>query len=354
MLRLKHVVAFAVAAFTGALVACSTPINNECSAATCGGCCDAAGVCQAGDTVLNCGAAGNTCSSCSAGEVCTAAQCIPGGTGGGSGSTGGGTATTGGGTASTGGGTASTGGGTASTGGGTATTGGGTGTTGGGTATTGGGTGTTGGGSAMPFDAGLSEQDAGVTLSDGGYFSPPTVSIVFSPSCGTITPTAGDEAGDWYYSALCIDDAIFDAITNNSTLQANCSPVAVTQKQGVAAGNVSLSGGGVSITQNLVGRVYFHLSAGGLCAYSAACSQVPNYFPNYGLAGQCAVVSGKCECDITRNLNNSASGTYEYDGGVLTSGNDTYLSTIAEPTLSYRDVTDGGIPGVYELTRVGQ
>ncbi len=354
MFRFKHVIAFAAAAVVSALVACGTP-KKECSAANCGGCCDSSGVCQQGETSLACGASGNTCDVCATGEQCVAAVCVPGSVvGGGSGATGGGTGTTGGGSATTGGGTGTTGGGSATTGGGTGTTGGGSATTGGGTGTTGGGTGATGGGTGAPFDAGLSEQDAGTTLSDGGAFYPPTVDITFSPDCGQITPTAGNEAGDWYYSALCIDDSIFNAITSNQQLQQFCAPVAITTKQGVAAGTAKLSGGGVSITQNLVGRVYFHLSAGGACGSSLGCNGVPGYFPNYGLEGTCAVVSGKCECDITRNINNSASNSYEYDGGVLKSGNDTYLSTIAEPTLSYRDITDGGIPGVYGMTRVGQ
>lgn len=325
MFRFKHVIAFAAAAVVSALVACGTP-KKECSAANCGGCCDASGVCQQGETSLACGASGNTCDVCATGEQCVAAVCVPGSVvGGGSGAMGGGAGTTGGGSA-----------------------------TGGGTGTTGGGTGATGGGTGTPFDAGLSEQDAGTTLSDGGTFYPPTVDITFSPDCGQITPTAGNEAGDWYYSALCIDDAIFNAITSNQQLQQYCAPVAITTKQGVAAGTAKLSGGGVSITQNLVGRVYFHLSAGGVCGFPQGCNGVPGYFPNYGLQGTCAVVSGKCECDITRDINNSATNSYEYDGGVLKSGNDTYLSTIAEPTLSYRDITDGGIPGVYGMTRVGQ
>lgn len=122
--------------FLAALAPACGSSTPPCSTSTCTtGCCDGAGVCQAGNQPAACGSAGLLCSVCPGGTVCVNGFCSGTGSGGGAG-TGGGTATGGG--TGTGGGTA-TGGGTG-TGGGTATGGG----TGGGTPT-GGGTGTGGG-----------------------------------------------------------------------------------------------------------------------------------------------------------------------------------------------------------------
>ncbi|MGV3623329.1 MAG: hypothetical protein ACO1OB_21090 [Archangium sp.] len=80
------------------------PMQKECSASTCSGCCDAQGECQTGNTALACGASGNQCATC-AGGTCNLGFCSNVGNGGGSGSTGGGSGSTGGGSGSTGGGT---------------------------------------------------------------------------------------------------------------------------------------------------------------------------------------------------------------------------------------------------------
>lgn len=82
------------------------PMQNECSASTCSGCCDEQGECQTGNTAFACGASGNQCATC-AGGACNLGFCSNTGNGGGSGSTGGGTAT-GGGSAGGGTGTIST------------------------------------------------------------------------------------------------------------------------------------------------------------------------------------------------------------------------------------------------------
>ncbi len=98
------------------LAACSggTPV---CSSATCGGCCNAQGVCERGTETSACGIDGATCGRCGSGTSCRAGLCEASGTGGG-----GGAATGGGGGTATGGGAGGGGGGT---GGGTATGGGG-------------------------------------------------------------------------------------------------------------------------------------------------------------------------------------------------------------------------------------
>lgn len=105
------------------------PVKAKCSISNCSGCCDANDACQPGNSGQACGANGNTCNTCGAGQFCRLAICGTfetggnGGSGGGVGGTGG-TAGSGGGTAGTGG-TAGFGGGTAGTGG-TAGVGGGT------------------------------------------------------------------------------------------------------------------------------------------------------------------------------------------------------------------------------------
>lgn len=102
----------------GVGVAACSPATTTCSAATCGGCCDATGKCQSGATAEACGQDGLSCGRCGTGTVCMAGECRASTTGGGGGTTGGGTGggTTGGGT---GGGTTGGGTGGGGTGGGT-------------------------------------------------------------------------------------------------------------------------------------------------------------------------------------------------------------------------------------------
>ncbi len=68
------------------------PLPGACSAETCFGCCDGAGVCQIGRADLACGVAGNQCTACNPGlscgpsGTCVARQGSGGGSGGGAGS----------------------------------------------------------------------------------------------------------------------------------------------------------------------------------------------------------------------------------------------------------------------------
>ncbi len=63
---------------------------GACTAANCGGCCDAQGVCVAGRGDAACGAQGAACISCGSGTFCQAGVCTPGGAGGSGGAGGGG------------------------------------------------------------------------------------------------------------------------------------------------------------------------------------------------------------------------------------------------------------------------
>ncbi len=132
------------------------PTTTACSASSCpSGCCDANGMCQAGDSAFACGSAGQLCSVCSSNATCTFGACVSrGGSQNGGGSQSGGGSAVGGGSdvgggSGTGGGSAFTGGGSAVTGGGSAVTGGGSAVTGGGSASTGGGSAATGGGTGV-------------------------------------------------------------------------------------------------------------------------------------------------------------------------------------------------------------
>ncbi|MDP3575442.1 MAG: hypothetical protein Q8S42_32755 [Archangium sp.] len=73
------------------LIAACEPPAEQCSAATCStGCCDAAGVCQAGVFPQECGMSGLACRACASGTLCQFGQCVGGGsTGGGTGGGGG-------------------------------------------------------------------------------------------------------------------------------------------------------------------------------------------------------------------------------------------------------------------------
>lgn len=67
---------------------------GRCNATNCGGCCDARGTCQLGNTASSCGARGAACGSCGLGLICSQAMCsVPSAsvnTGAGGGSTSGG------------------------------------------------------------------------------------------------------------------------------------------------------------------------------------------------------------------------------------------------------------------------
>ncbi len=109
MTVMRVVVVSLVLVFAGCFVA----PQEACSASNCAGCCDSGGACRTGDSVSACGAAGEACTLCAGGDVCSVGVCTTPATGGG----GGGGAATGGGTATGGGGGA---GGGSATGGGAA------------------------------------------------------------------------------------------------------------------------------------------------------------------------------------------------------------------------------------------
>ena len=81
--------AFAVAASMAFFFTACGPATT-CSAATCAGCCDAMGLCQAGVTSSACGERGAMCASCSVTSSCSAGRCSLGGVGGGVSGSGGG------------------------------------------------------------------------------------------------------------------------------------------------------------------------------------------------------------------------------------------------------------------------
>ncbi|MEW5743517.1 MAG: hypothetical protein AB1938_31690, partial [Myxococcota bacterium] len=75
---------------------CSPKPVEKCSASSCNGCCDAAGVCQTGVLPEACGTGGLACFACAPGQTCQFGVCITstigGGPGGGTGGGGGGAA----------------------------------------------------------------------------------------------------------------------------------------------------------------------------------------------------------------------------------------------------------------------
>ncbi|MDP2276275.1 MAG: hypothetical protein Q8N23_04055 [Archangium sp.] len=340
----RHILAFSAAAIIGAFVGCSaTP--PACSPATCAGCCDAAGACQAGASNSACGNQGNGCVSCQVATNCEFGTCRTSTAvgGGGGGSTGGGTGTGGG---SMGGGTGSTGGGTGggSTGGGT---GGGSmgGGSGGGSMGGGAGGGSTGGGGGgVPmFDAGT------IARPDGGTLTPPTVVLTFANDCGAVSNCAGNEVDAWAYSTGCIDDSAFSRVTS-AAMQLGCTAT-VTNKNGAISGSAVFDG--TAVHRAVVGQVNFTLSAGGNCSNPLFCNGVQGQLGSFGLSGTCAVVGTECVCQLSFDIGQSGSQSYTYTAGQLTTANptETYDSCITGSVLTYRETTDGGIPGVFSLSK---
>jgi hypothetical protein len=309
-------------------------------------------MCQAGASQNACGLSGNGCVVCNVGTNCEFGRCVTASTGGGSGGgTGGGT---GGGAMGGGTGGGATGGGTGggATGGGTGggTTGGGTGggATGGGTGggATGGGTG--GGDAGMPmFDAGT------VTRPDGGTLNPQTFAITFAQDCGNVTLCSGNEVDAWAYTAGCIDDAAFTPVTN-AAQQFGCSAT-VSNKNGALAGSVVFDG--TMVHRSARGEVNYTLTATGSTCVQG-CAFFGPQLASYGLRGSCASNGTACVCDLTFDIAQSGSYSYTYNGGQLTvmgatsdGGSETYESCITGSNLTYRETTQGGIPGVFTLTK---
>ena len=197
------------------------------------------------------------------------------------------------------------------------------------------------------FDAGT------VTRPDGGVLNPPTIALTFAPNCGVVTTCAGNEVDAWAYASGCIDDSAFSRVTSAAS-SFGCSAT-VTNKNGAIAGSVVFDG--TTVHRSVVGAVNFTFSAGNPCNNSFVCGAIPGQLGTYGITGTCAIVGAECVCDLTFPLSQTDSQLYTYSSGVLTvqTGDggtpDTYDSCITGSTLRYRETTDGGIPGVFSLTK---
>jgi hypothetical protein len=58
-----------------------------------------------------------------------------------------------------------------------------------------------------------------------------------------------------------------------------------------------------------------------------------------------------CECDLSFDIGDMTTTTYTYNNGLISTPTDTFQSCITGSTLRYRDVTDGGIAGIFSLTQ---
>lgn len=302
--------AFLAGAMTLSLTNCGKPAA-QCSPATCSGCCGESG-CQTAPSRAECGKAGNACVACPAGANCEFGICKAATTGGGSGGASGGA------------------GGSTGGGGGSATGGGGGTATGGGAATGGGGGMTGGGGGGSP--------------TDGGF---PIVPLTFMANCGSVAACPGNEVGSWVYSGGCIDDSALSSLPSFLN-QLGCSAT-VPERRGTVSGGASFDG--TTLRHAMVGEVRFKLAARGmLCVVN--CGTLSNYLPP-GIQGTCAVVGQACECALSIDISRRSVHPYTYDGGVLTTQAPphTYDTCISGSTMRYRETTDGGIPGVYQLSK---
>lgn len=249
-----------------------------------------------------------------------------------------------------------TGGGATGGGTGGGTTGGGTGggATGGGGGSTGGGGGATGGGTGGG-DAGQPMFDAGVvTRPDGGTLNPQTIQLTFAQDCGNVTLCNGNEVDAWAYTAGCIDDSAFTRLT--SAAQSFGCTATVSNKRGAIAGSVVFDG--TAVHRMVAGRVDFQVNAGGACAMQAFCGGINSQLASFDLTGSCAVQGAECVCQLAFDIGQNGSNSYTYNGGQLTvnnatpdGGDETYESCITGSNLTYRETTQGGIPGVFTLTK---
>lgn len=194
--------------------------------------------------------------------------------------------------------------------------------------------------------------DAGTVIRpDGGALNPPTIALTFMPNCGNVTSCPGNEVDAWAYSSGCIDDSAFSRVTS-AAAGAGCT-AAISNKNGSIAGSVVFDG--TMVHRVVVGAVNFSLSA--TCGTNTAqvCGFVPSALMSYGITGTCSYVAPECLCALTFPIGQNGSQDYTYVGGVLTvqrdAGVETYESCITGSSLQYRETTDGGIPGVFSLTK---
>lgn len=172
------------------------------------------------------------------------------------------------------------------------------------------------------------------------------------PNCGNVTSCPGNEVDAWAYSSGCIDDSAFSRVTN-AAMSVGCS-ASVTNKNGSIAGSVVFDG--TAVHRVVVGAVNFTLTAGGNCGSALFCNAIPGQLGSFGISGTCSVVGADCVCALTFPIGQTGSQSYTYVGGVLTvqraaGGPETYESCITGSSLQYRETTDGGIPGVFSLTK---
>jgi hypothetical protein len=213
--------AVAIRLFFFALVLASCGSHPICSVATCPGCCDNTGACQAGTQRSACGENGATCAVCGGDQTCTLGACYSAGSqtgaGGGSAANGGGA---GGGFSGSGGGggfSSSGGGGFSSSGGGGFSSSGGGGFSssgGGGFSSSGGGGFSSSGGGNFGTGGGGFGTGGGTSGTGGGFVGGPCVNT-------TLTCTNADGQGHY----ACVDSATTDGFPANAptcTSDADC------------------------------------------------------------------------------------------------------------------------------------
>ncbi|MDX2014746.1 MAG: hypothetical protein SFW67_31400 [Myxococcaceae bacterium] len=337
--------AFFLASALGALVgfACGTP-PARCSVATCGGCCDATGTCQGGNSLAACGLQGNMCSVCGIGQACVTGACTT------ASATGGGSA------GGSGGGTGGGSGGGSAGGAAGGSAGGMAGGAAGGTA--GGAAGGAAGGSAGGAGGGLPP-----LLFDAGM--PPSVPITFAANCNAVPACGGALPGLWHYGSVCIEDTAF------SRIQQLCGGAAQTQilnKSGMASGAVLFTSN--QMARAVSGSVNFTATTTNTTCVAGfmgigGCTNLPSLLGQAGITGTCALSlpdggasSNTCTCDLSFAFNDTANETYTTaNNTITTSTNRTFEYCVAGSTLTYEETTPTSVmniardPGVSTLSR---
>lgn len=74
--RMMERSAFFAGCCAGLLLVLGGCPGERCDAETCIGCCSASGLCEAGNTVSQCGRGGTSCEACAAGSECTRQACV--------------------------------------------------------------------------------------------------------------------------------------------------------------------------------------------------------------------------------------------------------------------------------------
>ena len=187
--------------------------------------------------------------------------------------------------------------------------------------------------------------------------TPPTIQIDFPPTCTAPTPCGGSPTGTFFYTGACIGQDEFQSVTNQIEGVCGAGSVQITSYDGGMAGH-AIFVGGANLCRRVTGSVTVGARITGTCANATVCGLLSSTgLSQGGFTGSCAVVSGGCECLVTREINiDNAGVAYSVgaDSLTITSSGQTFATCLSGQTFTTQELDAGTAthePGVATLTQ---